>query len=254
MIYGLYMSAAGMKANSRRIDILTNNLANSDTSGFKRDLAVFQNRATAAQQRGGTASRMTDPVLENLGGGVGLARTEVDLTGGELEGTGNDLDFALQGRGFFAVQQGKDVRLTRDGRFSVNQQGMLVLSSGGQWVLDQNRQPIMVKREVQIEVAADGTLSQNSEAMGKLGVFDVPSATVLSKTGQGLFTAADLPRQMSAGEATVTNGVLERSNAEPITELARLIDAQRSLEANANMIRCQDQTLDRLVNNVGKVS
>jgi flagellar basal-body rod protein FlgF len=256
MINGLYFSAAGVRANSHRLDVLTNNLANTETSGFKRDLAVFQQRLTEAQASGPASLRLSNRDLEALGGGVALQRDFIDMSEGELEETGNQLDFALRGPGFFAVRQGEQTYLTRDGRFTLNHDGVLVSATGGQWVLDQTGNPIKVKREVPLVVSGDGVLSQSGEVMGRVGVFNVPRPGVLVKVGGGRFTTEDLRREMfpAHDKATVVNGVVERSNADPVTELARVIDAQRALEANANLIRYQDQTLGRLVNDVARIS
>lgn len=253
MIYGLYMSAAGIRADVSRINTITNNLANVETEGFKRDMAIFQQRKTAAQENIGKRE-MTNRMLEVLGGDVNLARTQMDLTQGDTETTENDLDFAIVGNGFFGVQQGKNISLTRDGRFTIDKQGLLVHSTTGEWVLSRERQPIMVHREVSLQVSGDGTITQNGEVMGKIGVWTVPDTAMLNKRGGGKYGFDDLGKSMSLADGKVNNRVLERSNVDSAIELTQLIQAQRSLEANANLIRCQDETLDRLVNTVAKIS
>ncbi|MGA2501621.1 MAG: flagellar hook-basal body protein [Tepidisphaeraceae bacterium] len=253
MIYGLYASAAGVRASSHRLDVVTNNLANSETTGFKRDLAIFQERHTAAAGEGLNAKTQSNPDLEALGGGMLVGQTSVDLSQGELESTGNPMDFALQGKGFFAIREGQGTALTRDGRFITNRDGYLVTATTGRWVLDQNRQPILLKKGVPVTVAGDGTISQGKEVMGKVGVFDVPDQRQITKHGDGLFGYPDLDKRMKAGDGAIVNGAMERSNADAMKELASLMDASRNLEANANLIRYQDQTLSLLVN-VGKIS
>jgi len=254
MIYGLYASAAGVRASSHRLDSITNNLANTETTGFKRDLAVFQERRTAAASAGLSPAQHSNPELEKLGGGLLVAQTSVDFSQGTLEDTGNPLDFALQGRGFFAIRDGAQTALTRDGRFATNKDGYLITATTGRWVLDTKGQPILLKKGVPITVGGDGNISQGNEVMGKVGVFDVPNVRELSKEGQGLLVGADLGKRMKAGDATIVSGALEQSNADPMHELASLMDATRTLEANANLIRYQDQTLARLVNDVGRIS
>lgn len=254
MIYGLYTSASGMRASAHRLDVVTNNLANVETTGFKRDLTICQQRLTAAAADGASPSRQSNPELEKLGGGMLVARGSIDFSQGELENTGAPLDFALQGRGFFAIRDGKNVALTRDGRFVTNQDGYLVMATTGRWVLDQNQQPILLKKGVAVNVGGDGTISQGREVMGKVGVFDVPNQRELTKSGRGLLEAPELAKRLKTGDATVVNSALERSNAEPMQELAALMAATRGLEANANLIRYQDQTLARLVNDVGRIS
>ena len=254
MIYGLYASAAGVRACSHRLDTVTNNLANSETNGFKRDLTIFQERRTAAANDGLNVRTQSDPELEKLGGGMLVGQTAVDFSQGELESTGNPTDFALQGKGFFAIREGKDTSLTRDGRFVTNKDGYVVTATAGRWVLDQNRQPILLKKGVPVTVGGDGTISQGKEVMGRIGVFDVPDPRQITKHGDGLLGYPELEKRMKAGDATIVTGTLERSNADPMRELASLMDASRNLEANANLIRYQDQTLSLLVNSVGKIS
>src|SRR6187455_217161 len=101
MIYGLYQSAAGIQASSYRQDVIANNIANAETSGFKRDVALFKERLTEAQeQRGGMGRTWTDPRLESLTGGILAFPTRVDTRQGELEPTGNPLDVAIEGDGY----------------------------------------------------------------------------------------------------------------------------------------------------------
>ncbi|MFI5377897.1 MAG: flagellar basal-body rod protein FlgF [Tepidisphaerales bacterium] len=253
MIYGLYASASGVRASSHRLDVISNNLANSETTGFKRDLAIFQERRTAAAGDGLNPAQHSNPELEKLGGGMLVGQTSVDFSQGDLESTAKPLDFALQGRGFFAVRDGATTALTRDGRFATSKDGYLVTATTGHRVLDTKGQPILLKKDVPITIGGDGSISQGHDVMGKVGVFDVPDPRELTKSGQGLLQGPDLGRRLKAGDATIVNGALEQSNADPMRELASLMDASRTLEANANLIRYQDQTLSLLVN-VGKIS
>ena len=103
MIYGLYLSASGVVTNSFRQDVIANNIANSETIGFKRDLANMQQRPTAAQERADSDDSI-DPMLENIGGGLLASRASVDTRQGEFEPTGNNLDVGIQGNGFFRVK------------------------------------------------------------------------------------------------------------------------------------------------------
>lgn len=256
MIYGLWLSAAGVQTNSYRQDVIANNLANSETVGFKRDLALFQARRTEAQDRGGMPGT-SDPMLEGLGGGVFAYPTQVDPSQGEMEPTGNNLDVAIEGRGFFTVNDNGQMRLTRDGRFVVNRAGHLALANAaGQEVLDNKGKPITLDPlaiGTKTSIGRFGEITQNDRPVARLGVVDVPDYSKLQKRGG---TMLSYPEE---GAFTPASGVLhstfvERGNVEPATELGQLMDAQRQLEANANMIRYQDQTLQRLCNDVGKIT
>jgi flagellar basal body rod protein FlgG len=252
MIYGLYLSATGVLSNSHRQDVIANNLANSETVGFKRDLAVSRAQRTAAAGVGLSPSQHSNRLLEALGGGHRPHLTRTDLAQGELEATGNPLDVAVQGKGYFAVRDGGETRLTRDGRFSINPDGYLVSATNGREALDEQMRPIQFLGRGQAEVASDGTITQDGQIVARLGVYDVQDPARLRKRGEGLF-AFPQSMQPTAIDATVRSEFVERANVDPTTELAALIDTQRQIEANANLIRYQDQTLGRLVNDVGKI-
>lgn len=259
MIYGLYLSAAGVVANSHRQDVITNNLANSETTGFKRDLALFQERLTEAQFRregGMPPGASGDRLLEELGGGLLLSPTTIDNKQGELEHTSSPLDVAVEGDGYFAVRGERgETRLTRNGRFMVDREGSLVLSDAqGHKVLDPKGKPIRLPTDAdgKLTVDTDGTIKVGSNAVGQIGAFDVADRSKLTKQGGTLLAHPDAA-QVRPTTATLRSGFVERANVDPTTELAQLMECQRQLEANANMIRYQDQTLAKLVNEVGKI-
>lgn len=259
MIYGLYLSATGVLANSYRQDVIANNLANAETVGFKRSLALFQERRTEAQQHAKPGE--TNPMLENIGGGTLASPTFIDRSQGQLEQTGNNLDAAIRGKGFFTVQSsgpnGQELHLTRNGQFMINRAGDLVLGDGsGERVLDAQRKPIQLRGVLasKLLIQQDGTISAGGEPLAKLGVFNVTDESkLLAKGGTLLGYAGDIKSLPADRDASVDSGFIESSNVDPMTELTHLMAAQRQLEANANMIRSQDQTLGKLVNEVGKI-
>jgi flagellar basal-body rod protein FlgF len=253
MIYGLYLSATGVMANSHRQDVIANNLANSETVGFKRDLAMFQERATALRERG-QAGDWSDPVQEKIGGGLLVTGTQIDREQGVLDRTGNPFDLGIEGEGYFAVGNGDQTRLTRNGQMMLNREGELILANArNQKVLDTNGRAIRLDPTKNTTMSEDGQISQAGQPVARIGVFDVPDRTQLKQQGGSLFSYPDT-NQLRAGTGKLHNEVIERSNVDPTLELTELMDAQRQLEANANMIRYQDSTLQRLVNDVGKIS
>lgn len=249
MIYGLYLSATGVLACTHRQDVIANNLANSETVGFKRDLAIQCHRRTEAGRTGG---RATNAVLEPLGGAVGLMPTCTDYSPGERENTGNPLDVAIEGEGMFAVQKDGRVMLTRDGRFLVGPRGTLAMINGAE-VLDARLRPVRIASSSPLSIASDGTVTQDGAAIGRIGVFEQPHRSLLRKAGSSLIEYAGNAERLRPAAAVLRSGSIERSNADPVIELAALMEAQRQLEANVNMIRYQDQTLGRLVNDVGRI-
>lgn len=253
MNYGLYLSATGVLTNSYRQDVIANNLANAETVGFKKDLALFQQRLTESQERR-LAGGQSNPMLEKLGGGMLASPTAMDLSQGELEPSDSPLDLAIMGRGYFAVSDGKQTRLTRDGRFMIDRKGQLILGNAqGQRVLDVKGKPIVLDPTAKTEIGEDGQITQNDVPMARVGVVGVPNEHLLIKQGGGLMSYPDT-KKLTASSSTLKSHFVERSNVEPTTELAGLMDTQRQLEANANMIRYQDQMLAKLVNEVGKIS
>ena len=256
MLYGLYLSATGVLTNSYRQDVIANNIANAETVGFKRDLALFMERRTAAREMGLSPSR-SNAMLEALGGGVLAAPTQVDNEQGELEPTGNRLDAAIVGQGYFAVAHGNDTNLTRDGRFVLNHRSRLALANDENVeVLDHKGLPITLDPRMPAEINKDGTITQNRQAVGRIGVYDVPDKSLLTKSAGTMLDYPELKRNLRAApvNTVLRSEFVERANVEPSAELALLMDAQRQLEANANMIRYQDQMLSKLVNEVGKIS
>jgi flagellar basal-body rod protein FlgF len=252
MIYGLYLSATGILANSYNVDVLANNLANSETVGFKRDLTLFRQRLTRAQLT--NRPDQSDPLLETMGGGLAVNPTVIDTQQGELESTGNPLDLALNGKGYFAVKDASGTHLTRDGRFMVDGNGNLIMAnSRGSKVLDDQQRPITINATATASVGIDGSITQSGSTVAKVGVFDVPTPAKITKDGADQLNYPDMAN-LRAGTAQVRSQSVERSNVDPTTELADLMEAQRQLEANANMIHYQDETLQALVQDVGKIS
>jgi flagellar basal-body rod protein FlgF len=251
VIYGLYLSAAGVVINSYRQDVIANNIANSETVGFKKDLALLQERGNADQEIGQVSD---DPILNNMTGGIMAAPTMIDTTQGEYEPTGNPLDVAIQGQGYFGVSANGNFRLTRNGQFAVDNQGRLALFDGnGPDVLDEKQAPIYVQPGQPVQIANDGTVTQGGQVVAKLGVFNVPATFDLKKEGNTLLSVQH-NAAVSNLTPTLRDQFLERSNVDPAGELTALMDAQRQLEANANMIQTQDETLNKLVSDVGKIS
>jgi flagellar basal body rod protein FlgG len=252
MLYGLYLSASGMISSAYKQDVVANNLANSESVGFKRDVASFKERLTEAQER--RLPGRSNAMLEMLGGGILAQPTLVDTRQGEIEPTGNALDVAIQGDGYFGVTTGKgESRLTRNGQFAVNKDGHLILANGeGQAVLDPKGQPIRLLPNIPVTISQDGTITQDKQVTGRIGVFDVADRSKLTKKGGTLIAHPN--QQLIPGNGVLRSEFVERANVDPATELSDLMETQRQLEANANMIRYQDQTLGRLVNEVGKIS
>jgi flagellar basal-body rod protein FlgF len=252
MIYGLWLSAAGLQVNEYRQAVIANNLANVDTAGFKRDLAVFRERLT--ESRSGTGRMgLSDPVLDDLSGGTWLNPTATDFSQGPLEG-GGPLDVAMEGDGFFTVQADKEVRYTRDGRFTLTAGGDLVTVAGGYKVLDRSGQPIHLGQIETGEVLVDGggRIQVDGREAATLGVTDFADRRLLVKAGRDTFDGRYAKPVKATG--VVRQGHYEGSSVEPTTEMVNMIEAARLYQLNATLISLQDGMAGRAVNDVGRVA
>jgi flagellar basal-body rod protein FlgF len=250
MLYGLYLSAQGAQAQSTRLDVLSNNLANAGTSGFKRDLAIFQSHRPFDVENGVSSNAPGNQSA--LSGGVSPAKVVTDYSNGPLTHTGGALDVALNGPGFIQVTDGNQQFLTRKGQFSITPTGDLVLQGSGMRVLSNTGNPITVPTETtRVEIATDGSLSSMTAdgtrtQVGRLCLVRPASDQQLEKVGGSLFRP---PASVSpaANDLTVQQGFIEQSSVTPVNEMIDMIQASRMVEANVNMIKFQDDALDRLL-------
>jgi flagellar basal-body rod protein FlgF len=253
VIYGLYLAATGIVTNSYQQDVIANNLANADTNGFKRTMGLVEARRVAAQV---SLSRGDDhPLLDKMSGGQFLAPTYVDHTQGTIEQTGNPLDTAMSGKGFIAVQDGEgQLRLTRAGSLIVDRQGRLITQQGHQ-VLNVNRQPISLANvpQGQLTISQQGEVNAGQQTLAQIALLEPTDPQSLRPVGENLLAPVGDDAQLVPASGKLIGGALEQSNVEPANELTRLMETQRLLEANANMIKYQDATLAKLVNEVGKI-
>lgn len=254
MIYGLWLSATGVVTNSHQVDVIANNLANVETAGFKRQLAAFRERPPEGKE---DPSIVGDRFFDRIGGGQLLAPSAFDLSGGQLEQTSRKLDLAVNGDGYFMVRDanGQD-HLTRNGNFVSDREGNIVLElDRSLTLLDADREPLNV-RDIpaeSLDIGDDGAITHDGEAVGRVGLFNVPDPNLLRPIGNTLLKVPGSV-EVSPYRGQIASGYLEKSNVDPAVELTKLMQAQRMLEANANMIRYQDQSMGRLVNDVGRIS
>jgi flagellar basal-body rod protein FlgF len=248
MIYGLYNSAAGMLVNQYRQDVIANNLANAETTGFKRDVAAFAERIPAS--RAGVRSGASDELLRDMTGGVWLAQTVTDHSEGPKQPSDNPLDIALEGPGFLAVQVDGQPQYTRDGRMLVDAYGRLVAATDSAPILARGGIPIRVNPHGgQVTVDTDGQLLQDGRPVAELELVDFPNYDALVKRGTNRFAAPEGAAQPT--RPYVHGGYTEASGVEPVKELVNMMEAARAYQMNAQMVTLQDQTLARLIRVVG---
>ncbi|TWT41873.1 Flagellar basal-body rod protein FlgG [Phycisphaerae bacterium RAS1] len=244
MIHGLYQSAAGMLTSEYRQDVVANNLANADTPGFKREIAVFAERRPASEA--GVRRGASDELLRNMTGGIWLGRTETDFSEGTHVQTDNPLDVALDGPGFLMVDVNGQKQLTRDGRLVMTPEGQLVSALDGAPVLGVGGAAIQLNPlSSTIAVTEEGRILQDGQPVAQLAVVDVPDARVLRKQGAVRFSFNE--SQTTPGVARLKGGFIESSSAEAVPELVNMIETSRAYQMNARMIELQDQSIGRLL-------
>ncbi len=247
MSYGLYISAEGAQAQTRRMEIIANNLANVDTAGFKRELAVFQARYAEAVEQG--QAQPGSGTINDTGGGIMLLKTATDFSPGPLRRTETPTDVAIPGEGFFVVQKGEEQYLTRAGNFQLTERGELVTQQGYA-VLSDNGSPVVLEPGAgPFDITPAGTIRQRGSVQN-LALVQPASRGDLVKVGENLFRPLAEPQPLADAERRVTAGYLEMSGVSPTTELVQMIEASRAVEANVNMVQTQDQMLSALVNRV----
>ena len=249
MPYGLYIAAEGAHAQTTRLEVVANNLANANTAGFKRDLAVFQARFAEAVQNGSVPPG--SGTINDIGGGVRVLDTQTDFSPGPIKPTGRDLDLAIDGPGYFAIRKGDRTLLTRAGNFEINTDNQLVEPSGG-LVLSETGIPITIDPEgAPWQITPDGSLLQGDDPV-PLAIVVPKSPGDLAKQGDNLFLPLGPTATLEPDQRRVARGVLETSSVKPTLEMMELIESTRAFEANVNMIKNYDQMLGNLISSVLK--
>ncbi|MBD7920845.1 flagellar basal-body rod protein FlgG [Xanthomonas sp. CFBP 8703] len=261
MNQALWVAKTGLDAQQTRMSVVSNNLANTNTTGFKRDRASFEDLLyQQVRQPGGATSAQTQlPSGLQLGTGVRVVSTSKDFEQGNPQQTGRALDVMVNGRGFFEVQMPDGTSAyTRDGSFQINSQGELVTNSG--YAIQPG---IQVPEGAQsLTIGTDGTVSVQVAGtaaaleIGSLTLSDFINPSGLQAKGENLYaeTAASGPAQNGTpglnGLGTTVQASLEGSNVNVVEELVSMIETQRAYEMNAKAISTTDSMLGYLNNNV----
>ncbi len=259
MNYGLYLSAGGVLTNLHKQDVIANNLANINTVGFKADFVHTRQRLPARLE---SPAGWADPkwLLERLGGGQFVQPTYTNLRQGNLLSTGNDLDLAIRGEGFFVTTTGQGsgpehLRLTRDGRLARDASGDLVLAASGLRVLDVNDEPIRLGAIGKPHIDDRGSIVQNGELIATIQVVSVSDPTRLIKTGDNLMRLdSDGGVTRRPADGTIVQGHVESSAVDPIMTLNDLISTTKSIQGNVKMMQYHDNLMGQAINTFGRVA
>jgi len=257
----LWISKTGLDAQQTRLSVISNNLANVNTTGFKRDQAVFQDLIYQNKKQAGgqTTEDTRSPSGLSIGTGVRVVATEKLHTQGNITQTGNPLDMAILGRGFFQIQQADgSVAYTRDGTFQIDADGQVVTSQG---LLLQPA--ITIPGDTQsLTIGQDGTITAitgtntTPTQLGNVQLSDFVNPAGLQPEGNNLFTetaASGSPLTGTPnlnGLGAIENGAVETSNVNVVEELVNMIETQRAYEMNSKVISTTDQMLQYVSNNL----
>ena len=243
MIKGLYTTAAGMYPRNLDEEVAANNLANINTTGFKKDAGHFKklldSQLALAAQLG---KNMSDEDVQEV---------LINFSQGTLAETNNPLDVAIQGDGFFVVQTPDGEKLTRDGHFQLDNTGNLVSSDGFPVMGSSGLISLM---EGDVSINQRGEIYQDDVMIDQLKVVDFPRPYPMRKDGENLFSLTRNVKEKEVNEEVVVRqGFLEGSNVNPISEMIRLITISKTFQAGQKALQSQDRTLDKAVNSVGRV-
>ena len=237
---GLYAALTGNLTAMRRLDVVSNNLANANTAGFKQDRLAFQsllaNNAPAAAQG-------DSPVMAG-------ERFYTDFSQGPLKQTGNSMDLAIEGDGFFVVQTASGPAYTRQGNFSRNAGGRLVNADGLE--VQGAGGPITINGS-SVDINVRGEISVDGVRVGALQIVDFPQPYALQKIGSSLFVPAAQVAPQPAANARVSQGFVENSNVSVIKEMVQMIETSRYFETCQRVVQNYDNMTSKAANELGKI-
>lgn len=280
MIRGIHTSSAGMAAMQSKLDIISNNLANVNLNGYKKDVAVMKAFPDIQIRRSfddglvafPLGSFDTQPFVGKLGTGVELNESYTVFKQGALKETNNDFDIALEGKGFIAVMTDKGERYTRNGTFTIDKEGFLVTKEG--YKVQTEKGSVQIKRN-NIIIDKEGNLYRNSafagdesrlvqrdenewegkELVGRIKIVRFPRERELRRQGSSLYFENEHTGEHIIAEGKdrpkVLQGFVETSNVNIIKEMTQMIEVQRTYEANQKSIQSHDELLGKVINQVG---
>lgn len=263
MLRGFYTAASGMLASQYRQNMLTHNLANSETPGFKADQGVTRSFPTMLMQANQAQQVPNQQPIGGLSTAVYLQEQITDLRQGDIRQTGNSTDVALMQQGaneneavLFSVQSENGVRYTRNGNFQADVQGRLATGSG-HLIQGIDGNPIQVEND-QFTVGRDGSVLVGGQAVGTIQVVHTDNTNALEKDGDGLYRDEENVLQSAHGNNDVVFSIeqyaLENSNVNVAQTMNDMLQSYRLFEANQKVLQAYDQSLEKAVNEVGRIT
>jgi flagellar basal-body rod protein FlgF len=247
MEVSLYQAAAAMSATAQWQDLIAENLSASSVPGSRKQEMSFSD--VHAGLTSGTASG------NSSGYSVPTVTRVTNFQPGELHSTGNLMDFALEGPGFFAVQTPNgQTGYTRDGEFQLNAQGQLTNKQGDLVLGDGGPLQLNTNNPNTLTVSTKGDVAQGDEIIGKLKTLEFKNPNQLTMTGSGIFSATGSVGATPPTSTSVRQGYLEAANSSPTTQMASLITAMRLFEANQKVLQLQSDRMSKVITNLGGTS
>ena len=258
MVRSLYTAYTGMRNEEKRLDVISNNMANANTNAYKAEGSTARAFSQVYGVKINDDSEVyTQRGIGKMSLGVRIGETYRNWNTGSFRETGNTYDFALSGDGFFTVlmtdKSGQEhIRYTRDGAFTVTADGYLV-TKDGDYILDESGETIQLPTDQGKPVVDEyGNITVNGEEIAKLGIVDFEDYDYLEKYGENLYDAIGGATKKDSS-ASVLQGVIETSNVSIVDEMVNMIAVTRSYETNQKMIQTVDGMLDKAVNTVGRL-
>ena len=254
MVKGLYTAAMGMNVQAKRLDIISNDLANTDTTGYKKDVAVVSSFKEEYIKRLNDTQNFVpnNEVIGKITYGAKVDEVYTDFTQGSVISTSLETDMALQGDGFFTVQTPDGLAYTRDGNFSINQYGTLVTKEGyavmGQEGAIELGEDYFTSGN-KLVVQNNGDIYVGSDYIDTLDIANFEDTKALTKMNDNLFTATGARSDFTG---SVIQSFLETANVNPVSAMVDMIAVARAYETNQKMIQTQDSILGKAVNELGR--
>jgi flagellar basal-body rod protein FlgG len=263
MMEGLYIAASGGTKQLKKLDVLSNNIANINTQGFKRDMLIYEEKKPSFQQisLNGSATKNLN-LFQGSDSAVSYVQATqslIDFTQGSLIKTDNPLNVAIEGKGFFVVNTPNGDRYTRNGNFHLDGLGQLV-DQKGNMIVTRNDEPILIPFGTkQISINQDGSVfggvEIDQDSLGQLKIVNFNNLAALTKEGEGFYKITDHSiKEILANDAKVLQGFTENSNANAIHEMTQMIETVRLLEAYQKIIQSIDEADDQSVNSLARVA
>ncbi|WP_062108495.1 flagellar hook-basal body protein [Bacillus niameyensis] len=259
MLRGFYTAASGMFAEQRRTEMLTNNLANMNTPGYKEDQAAIRAFPEMLLQRIGGQNQFTGSrEVGSLNTGVYMQEILPRFIQGDLRQTDRNMDLALTDRSdqpvFFTVENNDQIKYTRNGSFTLDSDGLLTTSEGFP-VLDEAGNRIQLNSE-EFTVSDRGIILENGNEVARLGIAITDNPEALIKEGSGLFRTENNEPLMNANIDTyaISQGFIEGANVDPSKAMTEMLTAYRAFEANQKVLQAYDKSMEKAVNEIGRVN